>query len=195
LRVQAFACLVAVAASLCACETDIRFAPRVAEWTAGDDRGTWRSGDVEVSADLVGSEARFPIRGEVRCPANSEIAFVPEVSSEGGEIGELRMPDGRTLDIAPKVLYLAPQGGLAVVGFSLRPDVTWSGTPVTGSTISYTIVVRDGAAETRCPFWFRVEVTGPRLTTLGAIGVGAATAALIVAIVVGATAYFVITSF
>jgi hypothetical protein len=185
--------LVLAGLALPACETHVRFLPQPPEWTAGEGVGRWSSGDVEVTANLVAAhEARFPISGEVRFPAASEIAFVPEINLANGAVGELRRDGGRTSAIEANVLH--PMGDATAVGFALRPDIAWSGTPVSGTTVSYTIVVRSGAAEVRCPFRFAVDVDGPRLTTLGWIAAGGAAVTFVTVLAIGATGYFVITA-
>jgi len=185
------------AAFLGACTTEVRLAPSAADWKVAGDEATWTSGGVEVVASLDASEGKYPIRGEVRSRTPLEVAFVPMVSSEGGDVGETPVsagPDARTSPIARGVFVAAPDGA-TVLAFRIRPDVEWRSTPVPGSTISYSVVVRTAAGEVTCPFRFRVDVSETHMSTLGMVGIGAGTAVILGAIFIGATSYFFITSF
>ena len=197
MRRRPAACMALAAALLGACTTNVRLAPSAADWTVAGDEATWTSGDVAVVTSLAATEGRFPIRGEIRASSPFEVAFVPIVSSEGGDVGETRVsaePDARTYPIAAATFFAAPEGA-TVLAFSIRPDVAWRSTPVVGSTVSYSVVVRTAAGEVTCPFRFRVDVSETHMSTLGWLGIGAGTAVIIGAIFIGASGYFIVTSF
>jgi len=200
-RTSAAACLAIAGTLLSACVSEVRFAPRTQDWTVAGDEATWRAGDVEVSASLAAADGRYPIRGEIRCRSRAEVAFVPEVSSEGGDFGEVRDPAAAGALPSPVVaseFVSAPPAatdGASAIAFSLRPDVNWSHTPAVGSTVTYTIVVRTAAGDVRCPFAFRVATSETRVTVLGWIGISVGVVAIFAALTIGATAYFVATEF
>ena len=200
-RRSAAACLAIAGTLLSACVSEVRFAPRTQDWTVSGDEATWRAGDVEISASLAAADGRYPIRGEIRCRSRAEVAFVPEVSSEGGDFGEVRDPaaaDARPSPVvASEFVSASPAAtaGASAIAFSLRPDVRWTRQPAVGSTVSYSIVVRTAAGEVRCPFYFRVDVSETRVTTLGAVGIGAGVVVVFAALTIGATGYYVATSF
>lgn len=197
MRRRPAACVALLAALLGACTTEARLAPSAADWTVAGDEATWTSGDVTVVASLVTAEGRFPIRGEVRSTRPFEVAFVPMVSSESGDVGEARSsaePGARTSRFAGSDFVAAP-GGATVLAFGVRPDVTWRSAPVVGSTVSYRVVVRTPAGDVTCPYLFRVDVSETHVSTLGMLGIGAGTALILGAIVIGASGYFVVTSF
>jgi hypothetical protein len=197
MRQRPAAGLALAAVLLGACTTEVRLTPGAADWKVAGDEATWTSGDVAVVASLDASHGKFPIRGEVRARTPVEVAFVPLVSSEGGDVGETPVsgePGARTSPIASRVFVAAPDGA-TVVAFAIRPDVEWRSTPVPGSTVSYSVVVRTTAGDVTCPFRFRVDVSETHVTTLGMIGIGAGTALILGAILIGATTYFAVTSF
>lgn len=195
------ACLALAAAFLGACTTEVRLAPSASDWTVAGDKATWTGGGVDVVASLLTSEGKFPIQGEIRSTSPFEAAFVPIVSSEGGDVGETRAsadPQARAERFAAGEFVAPPPGaptGETVLAFRVRPDVAWRSLPVVGSTITYSVVVRTAEGDVTCPFRFRVDVSETEVSTLGKLGMGAGAALLLGAIVVGASGYFVVTSF